>query len=370
MGCCGWIGLTMRNQGNRDRSMMPKQWEPFITVRAVQPVVAALQALGYDVDALLEKCQIARTIREDADGQIPHRAMMHFWQEALATTADDHLGIHLAEAAPIESFGIHAYALMSSPTLREAYRRASRYQRLIHEVTDLVFDEQDEGVSDEGILYHALPGGRPVPRHPAEFLATLWVRFGRLVTDSDWSPRLVCFAHEAPLDTTEHDRIFQTSLQFRSGRTAIYVPNHILDAPNSNTDLGLIHVLDDYAERLLKQMPTTATWCERVRLHLLEALKGGIPTAAGIAQALHVSVRTLHRNLRQEDTTFRELLGQVRHEQATKHLANPQISISEVAFLLGFSELSSFYRAFKSWTGTTPAEYRAAALHPTTTSQH
>ena len=67
-------------------------------------------------------------------------------------------------------------------------------QRLIHEVTDLTLEEN----ADEGILRHALPDGRSVPRHPAEFLATLWIRFGRLITGDNWAPSLVCFAHEKP----------------------------------------------------------------------------------------------------------------------------------------------------------------------------
>jgi AraC-like DNA-binding protein len=333
-------------------------WEPFITVRAVQPVVAAIESLGYDADKMLAICGIARPILDDADGRIPHRAMMQFWQEALTITADDHLGIHLAEAAPIDALGVHAYAALSSPTLSEAYRRACRYQRLIHEATDLQYDEE----GDEGVLHHALPGGRSVPRHPAEFLVTLWVRLGRLVTGDDWSPLLVCFAHDAPPDTAEYERVFHAPIQFASGRTAIHVDNQILAAPNRRADLGLIRVLDDYAERLLEQMPRDATLSERVRHQLMADLKGGVPTAEEIAQELHMSVRSLHRNLKQEGVTFRQLLSQLRHERAATYLADPQVSIAEVAFLLGFNELSSFYRAFKRWTGTTPAEFRAAAL--------
>ena len=340
--------------------MTQKRWEPFITIRAVQPVVAAVEALGYDADKMLSTCGIERAILTDADGGIPHQAMMMFWQEALTTTGDDHLGIHLAEATPIDTLGVHAYAALSSPTLREAYRRACRYQRLIHQVTDLRFDEE----GDDGVLRHALPGGRPIPRHPAEFLVTLWMRLGRMVVGSDWSPGLVCFAHEAPSDIAEHARVFHSTIQFMSGRTAMIVPNQVLETPNQRADPGLVRVLDDYAERLLEQMPSNATLSERVRGQLMAELQGGVPTAEDVAKRLHMSVRTLHRNLSEEGTTFRQLLSQLRHERAATYLVDSRISIAEVAFLLGFNELSSFYRAFKRWTGTTPAEFRAAALRP------
>lgn len=335
-----------------------KEHPTWLHARAARPVVDALKALGHDTEALLKRCNIDYRVLEEADGKIAHRAMMQLWQAALEATGDDHLGVHLAEVAPLDTFGIHTYALQSSPTLREAYRRACRYQRLIHTGTELVFHEE----AGEGILQHLLPGGASAPRQPAEFLVTLWVRFGRLLLDSDFTPTLICFAHAAPQDTREHARVFQTSIQFRSGRTAIHVPNPLLDRQNQKADISLARLLDDYALRLLADAPTAASFSAHVRRHLSQELNGGAPTANALAQTLHMSVRTLHRTLQQEGTTFRALLRQVRHEQATRLLTNPQISIAEVAFLLGFAELSSFYRAFTQWTGVTPATYRTAAL--------
>jgi AraC-like DNA-binding protein len=99
-----------------------------------------------------------------------------------------------------------------------------------------------------------------------------------------------------------------------------------------------------------------------VRAWLVEALGSGTPTAAAAARALRLSARSLHRFLQAEGTSFRELLDQLRQERAAGLLANPRCSIGEVSFLLGFSELSSFYRAFRRWTGKTPAEFRAEIL--------
>lgn len=332
--------------------------KPHLTIRAVQPVIAALQALGYETKALLAEVGIPWSVLKNPDGRIPNHTVMLLWKHMLAATRDDQLGIHLAEAAPIQSFEVHAYAMLSSPTLRDAYRRACRYQRLIHEVNDLTLEEGPQ----EGVLQHTLPGGRSVSRHPAEFLVTLWVRFGRIVTGEDWSPRLVCFAHDTPGNVSEHTRVFQCPVLFASGRTAMHVPNSLLDAPNPKADMGLLRVLDHYAHTLLNQVPWQATFSERVRVWLLEELKDGAPKASSVAEAMHMSVRSLHRELRGEGTSFGELLESLRHQRATAMLADSRYSISEVAFLLGFSELSSFYRAFRRWTGKTPAEFRAEAF--------
>ncbi len=332
--------------------------EAQITIRALQPVVAALQALGYETNPLLLKAGILLKLLQDADGRLPHQSMMAFWKIILAETQDNCLGLHLAEVAPIQSFEIHAHALLSSPSLRDAFRRACRYQRLIHEVTDLTLEE----TPDEGILRHNLPGGKSVPRHPAEFLVTLWVRLGRLVTENNWSPRLVCFAHETPNDTSEHKRIFASNIAFSSDQTAIYVPNSILDLSNPKANIGLSNLLDNYADLLLKQSKRQQTFADRVRAWIAEEFNGGTPNAKNAAEAMHMSVRTLHRDLKSEGTSFGELLNSLRQERAVTLLANPKCSIAEVAFLLGFSELSPFYRAFKRWTGKTPAQYRASAL--------
>jgi AraC-like DNA-binding protein len=332
--------------------------EPYITVRAVQPVVAALQSLGHMADPILVQAGIPRAVLGDVDGRVPHGAIMRVWERAAAITGDDHLGIHLAEAAPLSSLEVHGYALLSSPTLREAYRRGCRYQRLLHEVTDLSFEEG----ADEGVLRHALPGGRSVPRHPAEFLVTIWLRLGRLVPGTQWAPRLVCFAHEAPADTTEHARVFQAPVRFLAGATALHVPAAILDLPNPRADAGLVTLLDRYTQTLLDQTPCRDTHSGRVREQLVQALQHGTPTAAQVAGALFMSVRSLHRGLESEGTTFRELLDQLRHERAIVLLSDARCSIADTAFLLGFAEISSFYRAFRRWTGKTPADFRAEAL--------
>ena len=332
-----------------------KTLEPALAVRALQPVVEALEALGHPAALILEQAGVSRSLLQDADGRVPHSAMMKFWNRALVLTGDEHLGIHLAEAAPMQSFEVHAYAMLSSSTLREALRRACRYQRLIHEATDLVFEEG----AHEGVLRHALPGGRPVPRHPAEFLATLWVRIGRLVTGTPWAPRLVCFAHEQPNAAGEHARVFQAPVQFSGGFTAMHFPNEILDTSNPHADAHLARLLDRYAEGLLKHIVSRHSPAARLRAWLVEVFSSGSPTAASAARALHMSVRTLHRHLREEGTSFRELLDQLRQEQAVALLSNPRYSIAEVGFLLGFGEISSFSRAFKRWSGRSPAEYRA-----------
>ena len=185
--------------------MLPKGRPVHLTVRALLPMVSGLDQLGLRPQPLLEAAGIPEKVLTDPDAKVPAGSVAALWDLALDASRDPCLGIHLAEAAELKSFEVHAYALLSSHSLREAYRRASRYQRLIHETTELTLDEGPE----DGTLLHSLPGGRSVGRQPAEFLATAWVRIGRLVTGQQWTPGAVYFAHAAPESTTEHDCVFQ-----------------------------------------------------------------------------------------------------------------------------------------------------------------
>lgn len=280
---------------------------------------------------------------------------MALWHQAEEATGDNNLGIHLAQAAPISSFEVHAYAVLSSPSLRDAYRRAARYQRLIHEVTNLTFEEGNE----QGVLRHALPNGQAIPRHPAEFLVTLWVRFGRIVTDSDWVPAAVYFSHQPPDDRSEHERFYGSPVVFSSGRTALHISNSLLDIANPKADLGLVAVLDRYAHTRIGQTPQRSTFAEHVSGRLATSLADGAPSAEELASTMHVSVRTFHRRLEAEGTGYRELLDRTRHERAVMLLSDSRYSIAEIAFMLGFSDTASFYKPFKRWTGTTPLGFRS-----------
>lgn len=334
--------------------------EPGLAVRAVQAVAAGLSALGHDAAAILRKVGVDLSELVDPEARIPHAAAMQFWDTAVEHTGDDTLALHVADAAPIESFDVHAYAVLSSATVRDAFERACRYQRLIHDTTRLTLETEDGHVT----LRHALPGGIPVPRQSAEFLLMAQVRLGRLASGGGWSPREVRFAHRRPANTDEHERLLGAPLRFDAGENALVSAVRDIEIPNPKADPGLLTVLDRYADGILRDLSQIHTCAERVRAHLPRVLCNGAPTAASVARALGMSPRTLNRRLSEEQTTFAEILDHYRRERAATLLDGDRASIAEVAFLLGFSELSAFYRAFKRWTGSTPGQYRKRAGGP------
>ena len=335
--------------------------EPYLTIRAVQPLASGLEALGHDSAPLLAEAGIDTALLRDPDARVPWTAVLSLIGRAVEVTADTNLGLHIAEHADPGSLDVHFYAMLSSPTLGAGYERLCRYQRLIHETTRV--ELKVEG--GQAILRHLMPGGAAAPRQSAEFLLAIWVRGGGLVTGTDWAPREVRFGHPEPSDPSDHRRFFGAPVRFAAGENALVLPAELLGRPCLHADPSLLAVLDRYAADRLELAPRTTSFADRARAALLEELRGGEPSVERLAARLKTSVRTLNRHLAVERLSYRRLLDHLRQELACRHLADDRVSIAEVAFLLGFSELSAFYRAFKRWTGHTPAEFRTGRLKHT-----
>jgi AraC-like DNA-binding protein len=330
--------------------------EPRLTVRALRPVISGLVTLGYDPAPFLLTQGVDRDVLLEPDATVPMSACVGLLADGVRATGDDNLGLHIAERAELGSFDVHFYAMVSSPTLGAGFERLCRYQRLIHETSQVRLETS----GDRAVLSHRLAGGMAAPRQTAELLLGSWTRTGRVATGTAWSPVEVRFAHREPRGSHQHERFFGAPVRFAAGENALVLPEALLDLPCRRTDSSLLSLLDRYATDRLGEA-RAATFADRARAALSEALQAGNVTAHGLAVRLEVSVRTLHRTLVAEGTSYRRLLDQLRLDIATRHLRDDRVSVAEVAFLLGFSELSAFHRAFKRWTGRTPVAFRAEA---------
>ena len=242
--------------------------EPRLTVRALRPLISGLSTLGYDPAPFLQAQGIADAMLLDPDATVPMSACVGLLADGVRATGDDNLGLHVAEHAELGSFDVHFYAMVSSPTLGAAFERVCRYQRLIHETSEVRLETS----GDRAVLSHRLSGGMPAPRQTAELLLGSWVRAGRVATRTRWSPAEVRFAHPEPRDLRQHERFFDAPLRFATGENALVLPAALLDLPCRRTDLSLLSLLDGYAaDRLGK--PRAATFANRARAALTEELQ-------------------------------------------------------------------------------------------------
>ena len=171
----------------------------------------------------------------------------------------------------------------------------------------------------------------------------------RLAYGKEFKPETVCFTHSAPSDTSLHQKLFQSPIQFGQGVNRLVFSKDLLAAPLPQSDSELAEMLDHYAQRLLKRLPADDDIvCDAREVLRSQLCKGNVSLEA-TAKALAMSGRSLQRKLNSQGTSYRKVLDRLRYELASYYAAQ-QVEASEIAHLLGFTETSAFYRASKRWT--------------------
>ena len=325
-----------------------------VSIRSVMPVLMHLHARGHEVDALLARQRVDPALLRDPEARLRHSAAIRLWQWAGELTNDEDLGLHVAEAIRPGQFGALDYALRTSANLGEAYTRLSRYHLFLHDAAEVVFETNRQ----YAILSHRLPLPGGAPRTVSEFILAGWLVTSRQATGADCTPVEVRFPHPGPENISEHQRVFGCPLKFGCHRSELVFSRRLLDVPLLKADPILQGIVEAQVIALIAKLPKAEATTDAVRRFLAEELSNGRPQVARMAPRLRMSERTLHRRLGQEGTTFRRVLAEVRRELAVRHLTEGRLATGEIAFLLGFSEVSAFHRAFKHWTGHAPRAYR------------
>lgn len=197
-----------------------------------------------------------------------------------------------------------------------------------------------------------------VPRQHNECSLVVGLNTVRLMAGSRWAPLEVQFAHAAPADSSEHVRVFRAPVSFGCPTNAFVVEREFLDRPVPAADKRLYPILRRYLDRVLEEMPREEGLLIAVRRAIGEAMRDGDPTLARVAKKVAAGSRTLQRQLKDHGVEFKRLVDDTRHRFSLNYLRDPKHTLTEIAYLLGYSEVSAFNRAFKRWTGSTPSEYR------------
>ena len=326
------------------------------SIRVLRPIVAGLTAAQVDAALVLKQLGADPEIMSDPDARVPHELAIGFWLAALKATGDPCFGLHAAETLRPGTLDVADYAARASTNFRAGLECYIRFTKLNHDVAQFTITAEGEHAR----ITHGLPGGRVLPRAPAEYIAGAWVVLGHQMTGVDWQAEEVEFGHAEPDDLSEYRRLFGAGARFKFGadRISMVFPSGVLDLPLVEANAGLCEVLTRHAEQLLGQMPSVDSFSDQVRGMIVKELQGGDPGVENLAEKLRMSASTLHRRLKDEGSSHRQILDSLRAELAERYLGERGLAVSEVAFLLGFSEASAFHRAFKRWTGKTPAAFR------------
>jgi AraC-like DNA-binding protein len=314
--------------------------------------------LGLDTEQMLAAAGIDRAALQDPDGRIPTAQVQALWRKAYELSKDPDLALHAIEVLPFGAYRVIDFLAWNAPTVGAALAKVSDYFPLINSVVRLPYS-----VGDRDVTFGVESPSNPsvITRPYAEYtLAAVFLRT-RFNTHEPYRLTRVEFSHPKPPSISEHERIFGCPVQFGAEACRMVIARDVWESPRTGTDPTLFSVLDTHAKMLLGQLPSDDTSIvRRVREAIDAELRGGDPGLESVARRLALSPRTLQRRLSEHGVVFNDLLDTMRFGVAKSYLAQGDIAGTEVAYLLGFAEQSSFNRAFKRWSGQTPTEYRRA----------
>lgn len=326
-----------------------------VSVKLLRLIALGAAAAGVASDELLAAAGLTAEQLADPDARVPRPSELRLWQAAARLSGDEHFGLHLSERVQVEDYGGLGFAVRSSATVGEAYQRIVRYLRILAQ--DAHLELLLEGRTAR-LRSHRPTDGEQLSRHQIEFLLSTLLIAGRRGSGLAFVPHEVRFGHPAPPRLTELQRAFGPSLRFDQPHDELVFDRSLLALPQTQAEPALAAVLDRHLQDLISRLPQSESFLDRVRGCLAGELTRGEPSLQRVAQRLHMSPRSLQRRLQQEGRSLQSVLGELRIELARRYLSEPSESVSEVAFLLGFSEVSTFHRAFKRWTGETPGAFR------------
>ena len=326
-----------------------------VLVALTRSLLDACAATGLDSVAIGAAAGLGPHELDDVDARIPLEAHARVW-EAIAATGGD-IGLAIGERIGARTLGVVGYAMQRASTVAEALHCMQRFRPVILE--DAVPNVRFE--AGLAILSNTLPPRFAQLRHPAEAQVAGSLAVLRALAGERLVPGRVTFQHGKPADTRRHDEVFGCVAAFDAPATELAFSAAILARPLADADPDLHRYLVARATELLAEVGDS-TWRLRTRRAIADRLAQGEPSLDDIARALGTSSRTLHRRLRDEQTSFAEVLGDHRHERAMRLLRDPKLAVYQVAHLLGYSENAAFTRAFRRWTGETPESWRSKSL--------
>jgi AraC-like DNA-binding protein len=317
--------------------------------------LAVYGAAGGDAQALAAQYGLPKDAHTKRELDVSLETLEALGDAAAERAGDPNLGFHMALRLAQGSYGLLEYIGRSSATVRQAGERFIRYSGLLNELVSFSFDLR----GDDVVLAQRIKGHPTcVGRQAGEMFVALVVRYLRELLAEDFTPREVGFAHAAPADTSELAAYFRAPFHWKQEENRVVIPSSLVDRPVVSSDATVFALLDKEAQQILAARAPADDTMTKLRAAIQSALDDGQPDLAQIAAAVHMSPRTIQRRLKEQKTTFQDVLDSVRKDLAEGHMRNERLTLGDVAYLLGFSEISAFTRAFKRWTGMTPTAWR------------
>jgi AraC-like DNA-binding protein len=331
--------------------------------RALMPPLAVMESLGYDSRACLAGTGVTTSQLNDPGSRISLQQELRFYRNILELTGDPVIGLKLGEPFIPQRYGLFGYALLSAETFRHALVITENFGRLTFSFFSFHF-----GVEGRKAWFSMTDP----PELEPELL--------NLYFDRDLSAARVDFKEilgrpfaleylHLPHDGQGHQQVYRDhfgcDIQFCAADGRFVFSSEFLDQPLPQSDPDSSRHLQQQCQMLIAKLTTLGRFVDEVRLLIL-ARPGFFPDIDYVAAKLGMSTRTLRRRLKEENSSYRELLDEVRFGLAREYLGNTELPLDEVSRLLGYTEPGNFSHAFRRWSGESPSAWRQLQLSTNT----
>ena len=337
------------------RSGVPES--PFLWARGI----AARETLRYldrnriDAEPLLTKAELSRDQLSHEGGGVSVVSQCRFLELAAIETNDSLLGLHVAAEMDVRDIGILFYLTASSATVADALEHLARY---IGTTNEAFLVEISRGKAETVLTVRHMPPLDEPRRQFSEFSMLEAMRAFSRETNRDFVPSRITFAHARNSGLRELHRILRCPVEFMHATDSWVLPESVMELPIVSNDSHLLKILESHADDLLSERRTAAGLRGLVENQLLKMLPNGRVQATMVAEQFGMSARSFTRHLAREGTSFSEILDHVRSRLALRYLEDQRVSLQQIAWLLGYSELAAFNHAFRRWFDMSPRKAR------------
>ncbi len=312
-------------------------------------------ARSYKLDPipLLEASGINLAAVTDPNKRIPYDRVQAFYDRVSELIADPNFGLRCEQFWHPTQMGALGYAWMTSSTLRSAFERLVRFIKVLNDYSTIELKETSKSLS----LMISVPNKAEVAAFRIDGAMAMLLAMVQSNAGEEFHPHSLKITHPEPEDARQFYSLFQCPITFGAKFNSFTISTADADAPRScsNTQLALLHdqLLIKYLADLEK-----GNVVERTKASIIDNLLSGNISDAIVARSLQMSERTLQRRLREFSTTFKNILNEVREDLANSYIRDSKLTLTEISYMLGFAEMSTFSRAFKRWTGQSPSAFR------------
>ncbi|MGF6507753.1 AraC family transcriptional regulator [Paraburkholderia sp. 32] len=317
-------------------------------------LAAELAAEGISVNDLFARTGADARQLEDDQARISHRQRLLIYRNACRLARRPDVGLLAGARQRISDFGIYGYAMVSSTTFGDALKFSLDHVSMAGAVFGVSYSEKD----NTGILRsHGYTSLGDLLPFVAEFWRSSITALFSAVLGAPFPSKRMVLSFPAPAHWRNWERMFNCPVEFGADRMEWHFDTAVLDLPCPNANPITARICQQLCERVLAEQSETQDLTYRIRAACLNAT-GAFPSAEEMAGRLGMSVRTLHRRLAADDSSYQSILDDVRRSLAIEFLKNTSLSIESIAARIGFSDGTAFRKSFRRWTGVPPTHYR------------